>query len=152
MNNNIQFYKSYHNNPINKGIHFICIPMIVTSIMMFLKYIYIVYSTLNTKMTFGMTNIILFIYFVGYYKSFNLKISLIMMVYFYLLRCLSDYIVINYKNSSTIGWYMFIFGWIMQFVGHYIEGKRPALFDSITQAFFEAPLYTLEYAYPNLLK
>ena len=37
MNNNIEFYKSYHNNPINKAIHFVCIPMIVTSIMMFFK-------------------------------------------------------------------------------------------------------------------
>jgi uncharacterized membrane protein YGL010W len=152
MNNNIEFYKNYHNNPINKAIHFVCIPMIVTSIMIFLKYIYILYSTLNTKVTFGLTNIIMFLYFVGYYKSFNLKISLIMMLYFYILRSFADYIVIHYTNSTNISWFMFIFGWIMQFVGHYIEGRKPALFDSITQAFFEAPLYTLEYAYPNLLK
>ena len=152
MNNNIEFYKSYHNNPINKAIHFVCIPMIVTSIMMFLKYVYILYNINNTKITIELTNVIMFLYFVGYYKSFNLKISLIMMLYFYVLRSLADYIVLHYENSSNIGWFMFVFGWIMQFIGHYIEGRKPALFDSISQSFFEAPLYTLEYAYSNLLK
>ena len=152
MNKNVEFYKSYHNNPINKAIHFVCIPMIVTSLMIFFKHTYILYSTLDTHIKFNITNILLTIYFIGYYKTFNLKISLIMMLYFFFLRKFGNYIVINYKNSTSIAWFMFTFGWIMQFVGHYIEGKRPALFDSITQAFFEAPLYTLEYAYPNLLK
>ena len=39
----------------------------------------------------------------------------------------------------------------MQFVGHYIEGKRPALMDSLSQAFLEAPVFSLEYMFPGLL-
>ena len=75
-----------------------------------------------------------------------------MMLYFYVLRSLADYIGLHYENSSNIGWFMFVFGWIMQFIGHYIEGRKPALFDKYISVFFEAPLYTLEYAYSNLLK
>ena len=49
---------------------------------------------------------------------------------------------INWKKNSAI---IFLFGWIMQFVGHYIEGRRPALIDSISQAFATAPLFSLDY-------
>ena len=30
---------------------------------------------------------------------------------------------------------MFVVGWVLQFVGHHYEGKRPALIDNIFQAF-----------------
>ena len=30
---------------------------------------------------------------------------------------------------------LFIGGWILQFIGHHYEGKRPALIDNIFQAF-----------------
>ena len=42
------------------------------------------------------------------------------------------------------------FAWISQFIGHYIEGNRPALLTSLSQAVFQAPLFTLEYIFPNL--
>ena len=46
---------------------------------------------------------------------------------------------------------LFIFAWIFQFFGHFIEGNRPALLTGIKQAFLEAPLFTMEYVYPSLL-
>jgi uncharacterized membrane protein YGL010W len=46
---------------------------------------------------------------------------------------------------------LFIFAWIFQFFGHFIEGNRPALLTGIKQAFLEAPLFTMEYVYPPLL-
>ena len=33
--------------------------------------------------------------------------------------------------------------WVLQFVGHYIEGRKPALLDGLTQAFTIAPLFTV---------
>jgi len=32
----------------------------------------------------------------------------------------------------------------MQFIGHGIEGSRPALFDNISQAFTAAPLFSIQ--------
>ena len=46
---------------------------------------------------------------------------------------------------------MFASAWILQFIGHAIEGNRPALMTSLSQTVFQAPLLTLEYVYPNLL-
>jgi len=46
---------------------------------------------------------------------------------------------------------MFASAWVLQFIGHAIEGNRPALMTSLSQTVFQAPLLTLEYVYPNLL-
>ena len=45
------------------------------------------------------------------------------------------------KNSIK----MFVLSWLMQFLGHAIEGRRPALLDSISSAFLEAPLFSIRY-------
>merc|ERR1712224_405093 len=40
--------------------------------------------------------------------------------------------------------YIHILSWVMQFVGHGVcEGRKPALLDSLAQAFFNAPLFVL---------
>ena len=39
----------------------------------------------------------------------------------------------------------FILSWVAQFIGHYIEGKRPALVDNLSQAFIDAPLFSMDY-------
>ena len=44
--------------------------------------------------------------------------------------------------------YIFICAWILQFIGHAIEGKKPALMDGIVQGFNEAPLFSVSYILP----
>ncbi len=52
-----------------------------------------------------------------------------------------------FRNSII----MFVSAWMMQFLGHAIEGNRPALLTSLMQSVFQAPLFTLEYIYPGQL-
>ena len=64
---------------------------------------------------------------------------------------------INWMNTLAypvwlLSLIIFILSWIGQFYGHIIEGNRPALMTSIKQSFLEAPLFTVEYIYPNLLE
>ena len=47
------------------------------------------------------------------------------------------------KNWISLTHILFISAWILQFVGHYIEGSRPALNDSISQAFLTAPAFAI---------
>jgi len=35
--------------------------------------------------------------------------------------------------------------WTLQFFGHYIEGNKPALLDSLSSTIFQAPLYSVKY-------
>tara|TARA_Y100001970_G_C14183143_1_gene830977 strand:- start:47 stop:232 length:186 start_codon:yes stop_codon:yes gene_type:complete len=51
----------------------------------------------------------------------------------------------NWVKHSII---LFLLSWCAQFLGHVIEGNRPALMTSITQAFTEAPLFSVSYILP----
>ena len=70
--------------------------------------------------------------------------------YLYLISLASSYFIINYPNWYNLNLCLMAFAWISQFIGHYIEGNRPALLTSLSQAVFQAPLFTLEYIFPNL--
>ena len=155
MKKELEFYKSYHSNTINKAIHFMCIPMIILSIMIFLKDFYLLYENnavilkekVNKNYKISILDILITLYTISY-MTITLEIGFVMMFYFFILKYLSNVIISN--NYIWISKYLFIYGWIFQFIGHYIEGRRPALFDSLIQAFYQAPLFSLEYIMPFL--
>ena len=74
--------------------------------------------------------------------------GLLMTAYFTGIR----YFSLTLDISKRTAFKLFLFSWVMQFIGHYIEGNRPALLDGLTQTFLEAPLYSFQYIWPNLLK
>ncbi len=131
------FYRSYHQNPFNKAIHLVCIPMLSLCFLNFASMV-------------GGDKYLLYFYS-AYYTFISLKVGVVMTTYLYLLFKLA-----NLWRTNNIYWRensvcLFIFAWIFQFFGHFIEGNRPALLTGITQAFLEAPLFIIEYFYPSLL-
>ena len=93
----IEFYRSFHTSPANKLIHFICIPMIVLSILNFLsrlslqirlpiskKYLSSLKILQPTLTIDG--NTIINIYNLYFYFAYNWKIGLIMQLYIIFLR------------------------------------------------------------------
>ena len=134
---NLDSYRSYHTNPYNKAIHLLCIPILSLCFLNFASLI--------------KADRALLLYYSGYYFSFNLKVGIVMTTYL-----IGLYIFANFWRIYNVNWrensyYLFVFAWIFQFFGHYIEGNRPALLTGFKQAFLEAPLFTMEYVYPSLL-
>ena len=157
MDNELSFYKYYHQNPINKWIHFFCIPLIVLSIIILFNDFYIINERYNKKLNkidriwkYKMSNLIIILYVISY-STISLKIGIVMFIYFMILKYLSNFFILRIKDT-IIPHVMFLTGWILQFIGHFIEGRRPALIDSIFQAFFQAPLFSLEVLFPNLFE
>ena len=151
METELEFYKKYHTNNINKWIHFLCIPMIILSIILLLNNYYIIHESYTKKIVnkIKLSSAIIFIYIIAYF-NLSLEIGLIMTIYFIVIKSFSNYIISNY-NHYLISKYLFICGWLFQFIGHYyIEGKKPALIDSLIQSFFQAPLFSLDVIYPQL--
>ena len=153
----LEFYRSFHTNPINKFIHAICIPLIILTIINILAGIdkYELICHMQQPFKLKVVQIyryyhILVLYLIIYLTNYGIKITSIMSIYFGLILIISlgwrKYDNLWYRNS----WIIFITAWIMQFVGHAIEGNRPALVTSLTQSVFQAPIYTLEYYYPGL--
>tara|TARA_B000000609_G_C23902442_1_gene204132 strand:- start:252 stop:473 length:222 start_codon:yes stop_codon:yes gene_type:complete len=66
------------------------------------------------------------------------------MIPFYLiLGCAANEFRYNNINWFRLTNILFVSAWILQFIGHYIEGSRPALTDSISQAFLTAPAFAI---------
>lgn len=134
------FYAAYHRNPVNKILHIITIPLISWSILVFLDY-------LPTYKLFGETFALTFalipvVFYIGIYILLEWRIGLLMVPYI-----LSEYLLASiYRFNVPYAWIsagiIFVFAWILQFMGHGIwEGRKPALLDSLTQAFVMAPLF-----------
>ena len=151
MYQELEFYKQYHRNSINRIIHFLCIPMIIVSIIIFFNNFYISYNKKNKviyKVKFS--DFIISLYTLSYLSIYT-NIGITMLFYFISLRYVANTIIFYY-NYNRISFYLFFLGWTFQFIGHFIEGKRPAFIDSISQSFYQAPLFSLDIIFPKLLE
>ena len=131
------FYKKYHKNPINVLIHVVCIPLIVWSFCVLLTPIVVFSAKFN--LTFIISCLYSFYYIILNYNLGKFMVSFMMMCWF-----TSYLFYYNTKGPLFYGLLINIFSWIMQFIGHGIfEGKKPALMDSLIQAFLIAPMFVL---------
>ena len=131
-------YQDYHQHPVNKFLHTFCIPIIVLTTINFLQCCQKKFKSFNIIIYAIL--IFLSIYYFIYYNFF---ILLFMNVFFISMFVLSDIWIYHRKNYLLESFILFTFAWLLQFLGHYIEGNRPTLFDSIITSFTQAPLYSL---------
>ncbi len=144
----LEFYNHYHQNFWNKIIHMIFIPLIVLSFRIFLSEVYISqpwfnWPGLKEKISFLVGRLLSNIYVI-YYFTYGWHEGFLMLVYFTWIECAYYYINDNIPRKYLLASCMFIFAWTMQFIGHEIEGNKPALFDSVSQAFTAAPLFSIQ--------
>ena len=162
-------YGESHTNKTNKIIHWICVPLIFWSIIAFLSliphnYLDIFNTTiLNELMHFG--TLIIFLGLIFYIRlSFNIFLGMLifsicvlldiyLMVYLFELNKfwgLLDFLKIAPESfllyKSLI---IFTFAWILQFVGHKIEGKKPSFLKDI-QFLLIGPAWLLAFIYNKL--
>ena len=124
----LESYEKNHQNPINEAIHMIAIPLIMFSILgmtaafdIFLEYILV-----------G----IVFFYYLKLSKIAALLMLVWLLIYLGLVVLLKPYII-------EISILLFAFGWILQFLGHFIEGKRPSFFEDL-RYFLIGPLFVVQ--------
>jgi uncharacterized membrane protein YGL010W len=106
-------YGESHQNPRNELIHFIAIPLIMLSLvgMLFALHPYVVYAFFAASML--------------YY----LRLSLVFLVAMVLWSLLTFALVLAMGPwVLQISIAIFVGAWVMQFIGHKIEGKKPSFF------------------------
>ena len=124
----LESYEKNHQNPVNEVIHMIAIPLIMFSILgvtaafdIFLEYI--------------LVGIVLF-YYLKLSKIAALLMLVWLLIYLGLVALLKPYII-------QISLLLFVLGWILQFLGHFIEGKRPSFFEDL-RYFLIGPLFVVQ--------
>jgi uncharacterized membrane protein YGL010W len=128
-------YGESHRNHTNELIHFVCVPVIVFSLLGLVWSVHPIaalavsaaalwyYFKLSTPFAFGM-----------------LAMTVLMLA---LLASMPRYTVLPVSIA------IFVLAWIGQFVGHQIEGKKPSFFDDL-RFLLIGPLFVLSFLYRRL--
>lgn len=122
-------YAAYHRDRRNIHTHFVGIPMIVMAVAVLLARpvfaqwggVALSPATLVTLAT------------VLYYLRLDLRLGLVMAALMAL--CLWFAQAMAAQATATwlaVGVGLFVVGWVIQFIGHYYEGRKPAFVDDIT--------------------
>lgn len=143
-------YGESHRNPTNKGIHWICVPLIFWSILGFISiipapHLYIEY--------YGMISVIslLAIVIVSiYYLKLSWRIGLIMIFIMLFLEYTIYQCNIFWGSRSWMVYLAtFAITWLFQFIGHHIEGKKPSFLKDI-QFLLIGPIWLLHFVMKKL--
>jgi len=120
-------YAAYHRDPRNISTHFVGVPMIVLAVATLLSGASFDLGTISISLAMLVTAATCIFYFRLDFRFGAIMTALLAITL----------IVANLLASlSTSNWLMagiglFVIGWIIQFVGHYYEGKKPAFVDDL---------------------
>ncbi|MEP7083289.1 MAG: Mpo1-like protein [Betaproteobacteria bacterium] len=129
-------YNAYHQNDMNKATHFVGVPLIILGLLIPLSW---------PTLEIGGLSITAAMVFVGavsiYYLVLDLRMGLLTAAAVLPLLWCAHLLA---AQGAATGWIAFaiafIGGWILQLIGHSIEGRRPALVDNFFQIFV-APVF-----------
>lgn len=136
INYYLENYAVSHQHPSNKKIHYVCVPLILFSILGLLHQV-IIYAPYSLAS-------LLFLGAMVYYSLLNVKASMVMLVFGGLSYVLVDQISQRISPTEAIAVFLsiFVLSWIGQFIGHKIEGKKPSFFEDL-QYLLIGPLWIL---------
>lgn len=127
-------YGESHQNPTNELIHFIAIPLIMLSLvgMLFAAHPYAAFAFVAASMV--------------YYARLSLVFLAIMLLWAALTIALV-FAMGALVLPLSVG--LFVGAWVLQFIGHRIEGKKPSFFEDI-QYLWVGPLFVLSRLFGRL--
>ena len=150
----INEYGESHQNPTNKAIHWICVPLIMLSLLALLGKIPFF---INEQILFSIGSEPIFlnwtILFLAFCVAFYLRLSFTLSVGMLLVSLCMLFLISYMKYYDSEVWRLslaiFIFAWIGQFIGHKIEGKKPSFFEDL-QFLLIGPAWLLSFIYKKI--
>jgi uncharacterized membrane protein YGL010W len=140
-------YALSHQNSTNKGIHWICVPLIAWSIVLLLTSIPVpsTFKLYNLNWAWIASSLAIIWYF---FLSTSLAIG--MTIFLGALNYLSAQVQQTTSYPVwTIGVSIFVIAWIGQFFGHHIEGKKPSFLKDL-QFLLIGPLWLMHFIYNKI--
>ena len=126
-------YAVSHQNKTNKAIHFVCVPLIVFSVVgLFMSIPNELLKQLSGISSDALANwaVVTLVPIMFFYLRLSVKMGVLILVFLSL--CI-------YGNAQIAGFYplwqtslaIFVVAWIGQFYGHKLEGQKPSFFDDL---------------------
>ncbi len=122
-------YYAHHTKKATIVTHIFGIPLVMFSILVLLAWIRIpTASYINLAWVFVIISGI-------FYFFFDISLAIGMAILLIILGILATWTSHNGPDKLSVFIFVvtFVLGWILQFVGHWIEGKRPAFSENLTR-------------------
>ena len=135
-------YSRYHQNALNKQIHFVCVPLIVLSILGILWSIPVPLQVTRLGPWFNAATLVVLLTTI-YYTRLAPRLAIGMLI-----LASGSLLLLGYAEHwiGIKAWQwaipLFIFAWVGQFIGHHLEGKLPAFANDL-QFLLIGPLWIL---------
>jgi uncharacterized membrane protein YGL010W len=141
-------YSESHRHPVNKGLHYVCVPLIVVSLIGMLWALPIpaefgeISPALNWGSTFLLASVV-------YYFILSMPLAFGMLP-FVLLTVLAVLWLDSLPGPLwSISAGLFVLAWVGQFAGHAVEGRSPSFFRDM-QYLMMGPVWLLAGIYKRL--
>jgi uncharacterized membrane protein YGL010W len=128
-------YAESHLNHVNELIHFVCVPLIVFSLLGIVWWVHPLAAVAVGAAALW--------YYVQLSKPFALGMLLMTLLMLGLLSAMPPATVLPLSIA------IFVLAWIGQFIGHKIEGKKPSFLDDV-RFLLIGPLFVLSFLYRRL--
>lgn len=134
-------YTAYHRNPINRVIHFVMVPAIVWSLMVWLDLVPLfMWESTSITLAFPVVAALLMWYIM---LDFALGVAIVAVFTVLLVSAIQLHETVGAGPAAAIAGIVFVASWVFQFLGHGVwEKRRPALVDNLTQVFI-APMFLI---------
>ncbi len=126
-------YGESHRNPVNKLVHWICVPLITFSVLGVLWAIHPLVAVVAVGLA------------LAFYLTLSWQLALVMAVQSLLLLWILSVMPTVFWPSVII----FVLAWIGQFIGHKVEGKKPSFFKDV-QFLLIGPVWLMGFVFHRL--
>ena len=128
-------YSESHLNHTNEIIHFVCVPVIVFSLLGILWAIHPAAAVIAVVASMA--------YYIKLSTNFAIGMGVMALVMLGLLALMPRAVILPLSIA------IFVLAWIGQFIGHKIEGKKPSFLDDL-RFLLIGPLFVLSFLYRRL--
>ncbi|MEJ0007805.1 MAG: Mpo1-like protein [Steroidobacteraceae bacterium] len=122
-------YGHYHRDPRNRLTHYFGVPAIA--------YAVLVPAALCAFTIFGLTvtfDRLIVAAFVLFYLSLDLRLAITLAIVLTLLAWVAETTTrLGVSGCLALAGVVFVLGWVLQLLGHHLEGNRPALLTNLFQ-------------------
>jgi uncharacterized membrane protein YGL010W len=140
-------YGTSHANPVNKTLHFVCVPLIVFAVLGLLWSLPVPAALQRVPLANWATLAIAAA--LVYYALLSARLALGMLLPLALAVAALGWFAARPAPLVALCVAVFVLAWIGQFVGHAVEGRRPSFFKDV-QFLLIGPLWLLAFVYRRL--
>jgi uncharacterized membrane protein YGL010W len=127
-------YGEFHRNPVNKAIHWVCVPLIVWSLLGMLWA--------ASPLAAGAVIAAAMAFYVWLSPPLAAGMFGVVALMLYPLTLLQG-------RALAVGAAVFVAAWIGQFIGHRVEGRKPAFLEDV-RSLLIGPVWLLGFVYRRL--